>query len=141
MAMNPDALYQEQILALARLARSHPRLDSAAHSGTANNPVCGDRIVVDLETDGGGRITAMGARVDGCALCEAATGLMIEALQGRRLGETGGLHRDIAGWLAGGRDDTVVEGQLSFTPVKEFPARHRCVTLPFEALADAVPAE
>ena len=135
--MDADALYQEQILALARLARSKQRLEAPTHTGEARNPVCGDRIVVDIDTDGAGRITGMGARVDGCALCEAATGLMVRGLEGQELDGTQDLHRAIALWLAGQREAVVVDGQDSFTPVKSFPARHRCITLPFEALAKA----
>lgn len=135
--MNVDSLYQEQILALARLARSKQRLEAPSHSGKASNPVCGDRVVVDIDTDSGGLITGMGARVDGCALCEAATGLMIQELAGSKLDDTKTLHEAIAQWLADQRQEEVVNGQQSFTPVKAFPARHRCITLPFEALAKA----
>ena len=137
--MDADSLYQEQILALARLARSKPRLEAPSHTGESLNPVCGDRVVVDVEIGGDGRITAMGARIDGCALCEAATGLMVQALEGWELGGTGDLHHAIARWLKDAQPETVVDGQESFTPVKAFPSRHRCITLPFQALAEAKP--
>ena len=139
--MDADSLYQEQILALARLARTKPRLEAPSHTGEARNPVCGDRVVVDIEAGRDGRIAAMGARIDGCALCEAATGLMLQELEGRKLEGTGDLQRAIARWLEGGQPETVVDGQESFTPVKAFPSRHRCITLPFEALAVAGPAK
>ena len=135
--MDAEALYQEKILALARFARSRPRLEGPALTGSASNPVCGDRVLVDLDTGGGGRIAAMGARVDGCALCEAAAGLMIQALEGSGLDGAADLHPAIARWLAGDQAAAVVDGQDAFTPVKAFRARHRCVTLPFEALAEA----
>ena len=72
--MDAAALYQKQILALAREARASKRLDEPMHTASARNPTCGDRVTVDLNTDDDGRISAMGAKVEGCALCEAATG-------------------------------------------------------------------
>ena len=139
--MDADSLYQERILALARLARSKPRLDAPDHTGEARNPVCGDRIIVDFTTGADGVIADMGTRIDGCALCEASAGLMVERIEGRLPSDTLGLHEAIARWLVDEQTEMVVEGQDAFTPVKGFPSRHRCITLPFEALAKAVEAD
>lgn len=135
--MDAEALYQERILALARVARSRPRLDAPSHTGTASNPVCGDRVVVDVDVDMADRIIGLGARVDGCALCEAAAGLMFQEIEGWKFGDAVGLHLPITRWLADEQQDIAVDGQDSFTPVKSFPSRHRCVILPFQALAEA----
>ncbi|HCD49069.1 MAG: hypothetical protein CNE91_04165 [SAR116 cluster bacterium MED-G04] len=139
--MDAAALYQKQILALAREARASKRLDEPMHTASARNPTCGDRVTVDLNTDDDGRINAMGAKVEGCALCEAATGLMLTTMAGQRLSDTARFQDEITDWLEGKSDDTAIDGQDSFIPVKSFSARHGCVTLPFRALGKAAPKE
>ena len=44
-----DALYQAEILRLAKDGRGNQRLEDADGSARVDNPLCGDRVTVDLK--------------------------------------------------------------------------------------------
>jgi len=135
--MDTEKLYQEKILAFARQARQHNLLDDPDHSATVSNPTCGDRVRLDLKIDATNTILAIGAKADGCALCEAATGLAIATLVGRNASGLASLADEMETWLAGGADTPDLTDCAVFTPVKDFSSRHSCVCLPFRAAATA----
>jgi len=135
--MDTEKLYQEKILAFARAARQHGLLEDADHSATVSNPTCGDRVRLDLKIAPDNKITAVGAKADGCALCEASTGLAISTLIGRDAAELSILAETIEAWLAGKGDTPDLEDCGAFTPVKDYSSRHSCVCLPFRAAAKA----
>jgi nitrogen fixation NifU-like protein len=139
--MSLEQLYQEQILALARSARESAALETAEYTATIKNPTCGDRVRVDLDLDGEGRITRIGAVADGCALCEAATGLLLTTVQGRYADDVQSYGVLIEAWLKGQSDTSSLEGQDAFTPVKTFASRHGCVCLPFQVIAKALSSD
>lgn len=138
--MSLEQLYQEKILAFARSARQSGTFDDAGYSATITNPTCGDRVRVDLDLDSNRHITRLGAEANGCALCEAATGLLLKAAPGQPADAVAGLADEIETWLRGERDSSSLDGQDAFTPVKAFGSRHGCVSLPFQAAAKALTA-
>ena len=138
--MDTEKLYQEKILAFARKARQHKLLDKADHSATVSNPTCGDRVRLDLKINADNLITDIGAKADGCALCEAATGLAVSALIGRDANGLSGLAEKMETWLAGGNEAPDLEEYAVFTTVKDYASRHSCVCLPFRAAAKAIVA-
>ncbi|HSJ99159.1 MAG TPA: iron-sulfur cluster assembly scaffold protein, partial [Myxococcota bacterium] len=66
-----DELYHQAILELARKARGASRLEAPQASVTVDNPLCGDRVTLDLSL-ADGRVREVGHRVRGCLLCQAA---------------------------------------------------------------------
>jgi nitrogen fixation NifU-like protein len=136
--MDTDPLYQEKILALARMARTGVPLERPQFSGVVNNPTCGDRVRIDITLDSSGYVQKIGAKVEGCALCEAGAGFLLDLAPGRHRNDFADIHDRIAAWLKGGSDAMVAGQQAAFIPVRDFAARHKCVTLPFSAAADAL---
>lgn len=134
-----DPLYQAEILALAKRGRAIGRLQDATVSARVDNPICGDRITIDLTVEDG-RIAAVGARVQGCALCQAATALIAEEAAGAPVAALEQAAAAVAGYLAG----SVAEHGLpwprlgSFAPVRGARSRHDCVLLPFKAASKAL---
>ena len=128
--MNLEQLYQEKILAFARLARQSTPLENATFSATVKNPTCGDRVRVDLEVDPDNRIARLAVVADGCALCEAASGLLLSSAPGQNATDLAALRPAIETWLKGQADETSLDGQDAFTPVKAFASCHGCVSLP-----------
>lgn len=133
-----DALYQQAILDLARAADGAGRLAEPHASATVDNPVCGDRVTIDVRLEDG-TVAALGHHVRGCLLCEATA-----AVLGRRaVGEAPGRLREIhAGFDRMIRDDGSAPDAWpeleSFAPVRGAKSRHECVLLPFAALAAAL---
>ena len=132
-----QSLYQDQLLALARVARAGTALSAPTHTAEINNPVCGDRIRATLIVDGG-RITHAHADAKGCALCEAGAGLWLNTVVGRDMTALPGLYNSLTDWLKADtehRPDGFSADIEAFVPVRAIKNRHKCVTLAF-ATAD-----
>ena len=128
-----NALYQKNILDLAKIGRASRRLDHPEFSTLVKNPTCGDQVRIDIAFLDGQ--TMIGAKVKGCALCEAATGLIIINAENISMKEANRLFDDVSEWLHDGAIQVDLNLLDSFAPVKEFQARIGCVLLPFQALA------
>lgn len=136
--MSAESLYHRALVEAARAAHGAGRLDAPDGSATVYNPLCGDRVTVDLRLEGG-RVAAIAQEVKGCVLCEAA-GSLIGA---HAPGETAESLRGVAG-----RVQAMLKGEPppggpwaaleAFTPVRAYKSRHECVMLPFQALAQAL---
>lgn len=133
-----DALYQAEILRLAKDGRGNQRLEDADGSARVDNPLCGDRVTVDLKLKDG-KISAVGHRVQGCALCEASAALIRQHAIGESLAGLETVRRQVLEYLTGARDGDLDWPELqSFAPVREFKSRHECVRLPFDAALNAL---
>ena len=129
-----NALYQKNILDLAKIGRASTRLDHPEFSTLVKNPTCGDQVRIDISFLNGQ--TMIGAKVKGCALCEAATGLIIINAENISMKEANRLFDDVSEWLHDGAIQVDLNQLDSFAPVKEIQARIGCVLLPFKALAE-----
>ena len=134
-----DPLYQAEILALAKQGRAIGRLDEPTVSARIDNPICGDRVTVDLRIEDG-RIAAVGAKVQGCALCQAATAIIATEAVGEPVATLECASAAVAAYLAGQvAEDGLPWAQLgSFAPVRGARPRHDCVLLPFKAASKAL---
>lgn len=134
-----DPLYQAEILELAKQGRTIGRLENPTVSARVDNPICGDRITIDLAV-ADGRISEVGAKVQGCALCQAAAAIIAAEAVGASVDQLARVRDSVTGYLAG----TVAEPALpwtrlaNFAPVRTARSRHDCVLLPFKAAANAV---
>ena len=77
--------------------------------------------------------------VRGCLLCEAAAVLIAEQAPQRQIEDLLRTGADVDSALKDGEPFPWSELEM-FTPVCAVKSRHRCVTLPFEALAAAIAA-
>lgn len=131
-------LYQAQIIDHDENPRNEGRLEAPTHSAKVSNPLCGDRVQVDLEIDDG-VIKKVSFKGRGCALSRASASMMTEILLGRRVDEVPGLSGEVSNWLA---TDEGPPGELSdlepLGAVRAFPSRIKCVTLAWEALEKAL---
>jgi NifU-like protein involved in Fe-S cluster formation len=134
-----DQLYHQAILELAKQAARTPRLEAPDASVTVDNPLCGDRVTLDLCL-ADSRVGAVGHKVRGCLLCQASAAV----IAARAPGETPAALCEIAGRLGRAirKDPTAVEGLwpelAAFAPIHAHRSRHDCVLLPFEALTRAL---
>jgi len=132
-----ETLYQKAILDLARAAIGHGKLAAADASVTLDNPLCGDRITLELSLRDG-RVTELAHRVRGCALCEASASAIGTHAIGASAAQLTEAMRSVAAILAGTAADGVWPELVSFRPVGAHKSRHRCVMLPFESLVKAL---
>ena len=133
-----EDLYQQAILDFARAAKGAGRLADADASVTLDNPLCGDRVTIDVRvTDG--RLEAVGHRVRGCALCEAAASVIGGTAAGRGVDELRAVYQAVAAMLAADAAPPWPD-LAAFDPVRAYKSRHECVLLPFEAFDEALGA-
>jgi nitrogen fixation protein NifU and related proteins len=131
-----DALYHDRIMALARAATGAGRLDAPDGTATIDNPLCGDRVTVDVRLEGV-RIVALGHKVRGCALCQASAAILGEMAPGAAVENVAALRAQLDAIL----DGSAAAGPLDlFIPVRSHRSRHECVRLPFQATAAAIDA-
>lgn len=126
-------LYNRDILALAVATADHLPNPDARYHATARAPLCGSRILLDLDADDAGRVTAIGMHVEACALGQAAATLLARHVTGRGLDEIRSARDAIAGWFAGSGSTPDWPGFALLAPARDYPARQGAILLPFDA--------
>ena len=126
-------------MAAARRGSGHGRLACPHGSATVDNPLCGDRVTLDVELGPPARVARVGHVVRGCVLCEAAAVLIAERAPERGLAELLRMGAGVDAALRDGAPFPWPELDV-FAPVRGVRSRHRCVGLPFEALSAALAA-
>jgi len=135
-----DDLYQAEIVARAKAGAADTRLEPHDARATVDNPLCGDRVVLDLRMDGP-CIAEAGQRTRGCALCQASAETLRRCLPGLDRAAAAGGRAALRAYLAGGADlPPPWRDWEAFAPVRAHPSRHGCVTLALDALAEALAA-
>jgi nitrogen fixation NifU-like protein len=132
-----DALYQKQILALAKQSRDSVYDSQAPYTASCDNPVCGDRV--DLSFDiADGKLHNLGVKVRGCALCEAGAGLAVASLDGVPAIQLAQVTAEFASWLGKGHHKPPLDDMVKFMPVRDIRNRHKCVLLAFHTATAAL---
>ncbi|MBI5790128.1 MAG: iron-sulfur cluster assembly scaffold protein [Rhodocyclales bacterium] len=133
-----EALYQEAIKDYSRADHGHGRLDGAVASVRLDNPLCGDRISLQVRLDAG-RIVALGHETKGCLLCRAAASLLGKRAPGLDGQGVAVATAALEAILEQGRPPPGDWPELGmFAPAGAHASRHKCVLLPFRALAQAI---
>jgi nitrogen fixation NifU-like protein len=134
-----DQLYHQAILELAKQAREASRLEAPQTSVTVDNPLCGDRVTLDLNL-ADGRVREVGHKVRGCLLCQAAAAAIGRRAPGATPAGLRAVAKDLGDAIAGAPEAAGRSWPelAAFAPVHAHKSRHECVLLPFEALVRAL---
>ncbi len=89
-----DDLYREQIIDRFKNPRCRGTLDPHDYSYEDDNPLCGDRIRIDVRVDADNRVTAAAFSGQGCAISQASADLLAEFVVGKTLEEVKRLSKD-----------------------------------------------
>jgi nitrogen fixation NifU-like protein len=116
------ALYSDTIRERWRRPRFRGQLPDATATAEDVNPLCGDRVRMQVKLDGE-RVSSARFAGDSCAICTASADVLSEMVEGRS--------REAA--LALGAADV-----LGVLQADVRPTRMRCVTLPIGVLAKAL---
>lgn len=138
-----DPLYAKPILRLAADAHGAGRLADVTHTGTAHNPTCGDKVIVDLALNEDGAVIAMAHETKACVLSQASASILGEHLAGMDRAAVQDLRDAVAAMLT---DPSAVpappfDGYNAFVGAVTFKNRHTCVLLPIDAVLAAFDAE
>ena len=113
-----DDLYRDYILEHYRRPHNFGVLEDPSASYEGANPLCGDRITMQL-TVKDGVVTEVGFTGRGCAISQASASLLTDEIKGKAA-------EAVAGF---GADDL-----LELLGIEISPARLKCAMLSFESL-------
>ncbi len=140
--MRPELreLYQDVILDHGKRPRNFRRLEGATHHAEGFNPLCGDRVRLDLRVEDD-RIADAAFQGQGCAISTASASMMTETVKGLSLEEARELfqrfHSQVTGQAGNAEADDL--GKLEvFAGVQEYPARVKCAILVWHTLLSAL---
>ena len=134
-------LYQELILDHGRKPRNHRVLEGATAKADGHNPLCGDKATVYVAVKDG-VVTGVSFVGNGCAISQASTSLMTEAVKGKTLAEVetmyGHFHDLVTGVAPTEAEEEELGKLAAFAGVSEFPMRVKCATLAWHTLRAAL---
>jgi nitrogen fixation NifU-like protein len=134
-------LYQEVILDHNKRPRNFGVLDAPTHAADGYNPLCGDKLRLQLRI-AGDRIADVAFEGSGCAISKASASLMTEALKGKSLDEADALFDRVRAMLTTPVDRPVDTDDLgaiaALAGVREFPVRVKCATLSWHTFRSAL---
>ncbi len=113
-----DDLYRDYILEHYRRPHNFGVLEAPTASFEGANPLCGDRITMQL-TVADGVVTDVGFTGRGCAISQASASLLTDEVKGKALADVVGL----------GATDL-----LELLGIEISPARLKCAMLSFDSL-------
>jgi nitrogen fixation NifU-like protein len=117
-----DDLYRDYILEHYRRPHNFGQLDGATTSQEGANPLCGDRITLQLRVRGG-VIDGVAFTGRGCAISQASASLLTDEIKGKPL--------DTAQAMTSG-------DVLDLLGIEISPARMKCAMLSLETMQGAI---
>jgi nitrogen fixation NifU-like protein len=119
-----DDLYRDYILEHYRRPHNFGQLEGATASQEGANPLCGDRITIQLRVRGG-VIDGVGFTGRGCAISQASASLLTDEIKGKAV--------DTAQGMTSG-------DVLELLGIEISPARMKCALLSLETMHGALGA-
>lgn len=137
-------LYQEIILDHSRRPRGQGRIAAPDAHAEGYNPLCGDRISLDLDLEED-RVAEVVFQGQGCAISQASASILTEAVRGRTVAEARALAAQMLTLVTGDEAaaaavdfDEQAESLAAFAGVRDYPSRVKCATLAWHALKQAL---
>lgn len=134
-----DDIYNAKILGFAGNISRIGRLQAPDATATAHSKLCGSTVTVDLVMRGG-VVSDFGHEVKACALGQASSAIMAEAVIGASAEELRGVREAMRRMLK--ENGPPPEGRFAdlkyLEPVRDYKARHASTMLTFDAVVDAV---
>ncbi len=131
------ALYRETIVRHAVNPVGFGADIGPTHSRELFNPLCGDRIEIQLRVEGA-EIEALAFTGEACAICMASASLLCEHLAGHSIAKLIEAHDWLENALMAKSEESGHEALVPLLGVRAYPSRVKCAMLPWDAAADAL---
>ena len=117
-----DDLYRDYILEHYRRPHNFGAIDNATSTQEGANPLCGDRITMQLRVSGD-QIAAVGFTGRGCAISQASASLLTDEIKGKPVDAAAAMQ---------------ASDVLDLLGIEISPARMKCALLSLETLQGAL---
>lgn len=136
------SLYQQELLRHASDASTAGEIEEPDCTATIDNPLCGDRIKVDLRVEDG-KVTQYAHDTKACVLCQASAAMIGHMIVGEDAEAFEKGEAAMTALLAQEAPEPAppFEEFKIFSSVAAHQSRHQCVLLPFEAVREALKQE
>ncbi|MFL2941325.1 MAG: Fe-S cluster assembly sulfur transfer protein SufU [Candidatus Poseidoniales archaeon] len=132
-----DELYLEVIIDHNKNPRNKEKLENHTHEAKGDNPMCGDKISIQLIIENG-EVSDVKFTGSGCAISTASASILTEEIKGKNKDEIEKLFKGFHGLVTGNEDNSDLGKLAIFEGVKKYPARVKCATLSWHALMAAI---
>ncbi len=123
MPFNEQDIYQEHILDHYEDPYHRGRCAHCTHCHEDDNPLCGDRVRMELQVDDGGELKEVYFDGEGCCISQAAASMLVERFDGKTVEEV---------------KQFSAEDMLELFGAKLTPNRQKCCLLPWKVLQSAI---
>ena len=90
-----DDFYRDYILDHYRNPRNFGHLDAPDAVAEDLNPLCGDKIRIELKLDAEGKVADVRFSGQGCAISQASVSMLTESVKGQRLEDVARLSKEV----------------------------------------------
>ncbi|MBI4054825.1 MAG: SUF system NifU family Fe-S cluster assembly protein [Elusimicrobia bacterium] len=143
----PDAeledLYREVLLDYYQDGRHRGRAEPADLAAEGVNPLCGDQVILTAHLQNG-TISQARFQGQGCAISQASTAILTEALEGKTLSEASRLVDVFKGFMlqpgAPQNLPETLESAEALGGVKKYPVRIKCALLSWNTFLEGLRA-
>lgn len=123
MTNNEEELYQEHILAHYEDPYHRGRCRRCTHVHADSNPLCGDKIRIELHMDDHGQMREIFFDGEGCCISQAAASMLVERFDGKSIDEV---------------KQFSAQDMLAMFGVRLTPNRQKCALLSWKVLQAAI---
>ena len=135
-----NGVYRDKIiLDHCRNPRNQTQLQLPDKTGEAINHFCGDEVHLDINFDVSGHVSDVFVMAEGCAINQASSSILSEAIKGLSLADMLKLYRKFTCVMNGNTklkqlDSSFFDDLSVMYGVRKFPVRIKCVLLSWMAL-------
>jgi nitrogen fixation NifU-like protein len=121
--------------------RNYGTLENPSHSAKGFNPLCGDRLELQLRISEAGTIEEIKFQGDGCAISRSSASMMTQALKGKTVAQAEHQCEAFLQMLKNRQEPAEGEilGKLrTFSGIWQYPSRIKCASLAWHAFRAAL---
>lgn len=123
MTDHEEEIYQDHILDHYEDPYHRGKCEHCTHCHEDNNPLCGDRVRMELHINDHGQLREVFFDGEGCCISQAAASMLVERFDGRSIDEVRQFSAD---------------AMLELFGAKLTPNRQKCCLLPWRVLQAAI---
>ena len=143
--MNLKELYQEIILDHGKNPRNLRRTENFNKDAKGHNPLCGDKVHVDLKLNENKKVEDISFEGQGCAISMASASIMTDLVKGKEEFEVKEIVSDFLEMIKEKdelNNNILHEDEktklMCLSGVKQYPMRVKCATLSWHTLVSAI---